>query len=90
MLYVHVYIKHVKITSLCFCLYWRKLVVFGIFFGSPGVLTIYLGKPEMWLENQMVYAIAFGKLQKIWAVFCDDVIFLLFLVYSTDLDIKVG
>ena len=39
------------------------------------------------LENQMVRAIPFGKLQKIWAVFCDDVVFLLFLVCSADLDI---
>ena len=38
------------------------------------------------LENQMVRIIPFGKLQKIWAVFCDDVIFLLFLVCSADLD----
>ena len=39
------------------------------------------------LENQMVHVIPFGKLQKIWAVFCDDVIFLLLLVCSADLDI---
>ena len=39
------------------------------------------------LENQMVHAIPFGKLQKIWAVICDDVIFLLLLVCSADLDI---
>ena len=35
----------------------------------------------------MVRAIPFGKLQKLWAVFCDDVIFLLFLVWLADLDI---
>ena len=33
-----------------------------------GVLTIYTGKPEVQLENQMVRAIPCGKLQKIWAV----------------------
>ena len=32
------------------------------------VLTIYMEKPEFQLENQMVHAIPFGKLQKIWAV----------------------
>ena len=35
----------------------------------------------------MVRAIPFGNLQKIWSVVCDDVIFLLFLVCSADLDI---
>ena len=35
----------------------------------------------------MFRAIPFGKLQKLWAVFCDDVVFLLFLVCSADLDI---
>ena len=35
----------------------------------------------------MVHALPFGKLQKIWAVFCDDVIFLLLFVGSADLDI---
>ena len=35
----------------------------------------------------MVRAIPFGKLQKLWPVFCDDVIFLLFLVWLADLDI---
>ena len=39
------------------------------------------------LENQMVHAIPFGKLQKKWAVFSDDVIFLLLLVCSADLGI---
>ena len=34
----------------------------------------------------MVPAIPFGKLQKIWAVFWGDAIFLLFLVGSADLD----
>ena len=37
------------------------------------------------LENQMVYAIPFGKLQKIWAVIWGDLIFLLFLVCWADL-----
>ena len=35
----------------------------------------------------MFRAIPFGKLRKLWAVLCDDVIFLLLLVYSADLDI---
>ena len=38
------------------------------------------------MENQRVQAIPFGKLQKKWAVFYDDVVFLLFLVCSADLD----
>ena len=41
-------------------------------FRIPGVLTIYMGKPEM------VHAIPFGKLQKIWALISGDAIFLLF------------
>ena len=44
----------------------------------PGVVTIYKGKPELQLEDQMVRAIPFGKLQKIWALICGDAIFLLF------------
>ena len=39
------------------------------------------------LENQMVRAIPFGKLQKIWAVIRDDAIFLLFEVSQADVDI---
>ena len=38
-------------------------------------------------ENQMARAIPIGKLQKLWAVIFDNVIFLLFLVCSADLDI---
>ena len=37
-----------------------------------------------WLENQMVRAISFGNLQKMWAVICSDAIFLLVLVCSAD------
>ena len=49
--------------------------------------THYLhGNRKFLLENQMVPAIPFGKLQKIWAVFWGDAIFLLFLVCSADLD----
>ena len=49
--------------------------------------THYLhGNRKFLLENQMVSAIPFGKLQKIWAVFWGDAIFLLFLVCSADLD----
>ena len=39
------------------------------------------------LENQMVDAIPFGKLQKIWAVIGGDAIFLLFEVSLADVDI---
>ena len=39
------------------------------------------------LENQMVRAIPFGKLQKIWAVILGDAIFLLFQVSLADVDI---
>ena len=39
------------------------------------------------LENQMVRAILFGKLQKIWAVIWGDAIFLLFKVSLPDVDI---
>ena len=35
----------------------------------------------------MVCATPVGKLQKLWAVICDNVIFLLFLVCSVDLGI---
>ena len=52
-----------------------------------GVLTIYTGKPEVQLENQMVRAIPFGKLQKIWAVIWGDAIVLLFKVSLADVDI---
>ena len=45
---------------------------------KPGVLTIYMGKPEIQLENQMVRAIPFGKLKKVWARILGDAIFLLF------------
>ena len=38
------------------------------------------------LEDQMVCAIPFGKLQKIWALICGDAIFLLFYVSLADVD----
>ena len=38
------------------------------------------------MEDQMVRAMLFGKLQKIWAPIEGDVIFLLLVVYSADLD----
>ena len=34
----------------------------------PWVVTIYMGKWETQLENQMIFTIPFRKLQKIWAV----------------------
>ena len=48
---------------------------------------ISMGKPEIPVENQMVYGIPFGKPQKIWAVICSDAIFLFFSVCSADLDV---
>ena len=39
------------------------------------------------LENQMIHAIPFGKLQKTWAVIWGDTIFLLFKVSLADVDI---
>ena len=42
---------------------------------------------KFWSENQMAHAIPIAKLQKLWAVIFDNVIFLLFLVCSADLDI---
>ena len=52
---------------------------------SPGVLTIFMGKPKkFWLENQVVRAIPLGKLWKIWALIQGDAIFLLFLICSAD------
>ena len=38
------------------------------------------------LEDQMVRAIPFGKLQKIWALICGDAIFLLFKVSRPGMD----
>ena len=38
------------------------------------------------MENEMVRAILFGRLQKTWAVILGDSIFLLFLVCSADLE----
>ena len=42
---------------------------------------------KFWMENQIVRASLFGKYQKIWAMILGDSIFLLFLVYLTDLKI---
>ena len=39
------------------------------------------------MENEMVRAIPFGKLQKIWALIWGDAIFLLFYVSPADLDV---
>lgn len=40
-----------------------------------------------WFKNQMVYAILFGKLQKVWTVIWDDAISLLISVCSANLNI---
>ena len=44
-------------------------------------LEIPVGKSNGWRHSVP------GKLQKIWAVVCDEVIFLVFVVCSADLDI---
>ena len=45
---------------------------------------------KLQLEDQMVRAIPFGKLQKIWALICGDAIFLLFYVSLADVDRLFG
>ena len=52
-----------------------------------GYLPITWENRKFGSENQMARAIPIGKLQKLWAVIFDNVIFLLFLVCSADLDI---
>ena len=46
--------------------------------------------PKLRFENHMVRTIAFGNLQKMWAVICTDTIFLLVLVCSADLIYSVA
>ena len=55
-----------------------------VIWDNYGVLTctIYMGKPEIPVGNQMVHTISFGTLQKIWAVISGNEIFPLFLVCS--------
>ena len=64
---------------------------FGIIEMGGGVVQGYLPftreNRKFQLENQMVRAIPFGKLQKIWAVIWDDAIFLLFEVSLADVNI---
>ena len=55
---------------------------------STGEVTIYMINQKFWLENEMVYAIRFGKLKKTWAVISSDAMFLL-LVCSGDLDTHI-
>ena len=52
------------------------------------MLTIYLETLEIPVgkSNSSPHSVP-GKLPKIWAVVCDEVIFLLFVVCSADLDI---
>ena len=55
--------------------------------GKQGYLPFTRENRKFQLENQMVRAIPFGKLQKIWAVIRGDAIFLLFEVSLADVDI---
>ena len=43
-----------------------------------GILTIFSGKPEILVGKSMVRAVAFGNLQKMWAVISGDKIFHVF------------
>ena len=52
-----------------------------------GILTIFSGKPEILVGKSMVRAVAFGNLQKMWAVISGDKIFLVFLVCSAYMDL---
>ena len=54
--------------------------------GVQGYLSFTQENRKFQLENQMVRAIPFGKLQKIWAVIWGDAIFLLFQVSLADAD----
>ena len=58
---------------------------------KAGIVTVYKGKQKtiVRLENQMLCAIPFGKLQKTWAVFWGDAIFMLFSVGPADLEVRV-
>ena len=53
----------------------------------PGVLTIYMEKPEILVEKSNGSWHSVWELYKIWAVIWGDKIFPLFLVFSADLDI---
>jgi len=53
----------------------------------PGYLPFTWENRKFQLENQMVRAIPFGKLQKLWAVIWGDAIFLLFQVSLADVKI---
>ena len=48
------------------------------YFRDMGFLPFTRENRKFQLEDQMVRAIPFGKLQKIWAFICGDAIFLLF------------
>ena len=54
--------------------------------GYPGYLPFTWENRKFQLEDQMVHAIPFGKLQKIWALISGDAIFLLFEVSLADVD----
>ena len=56
-------------------------------YGNQGYLPFTRENRKFQLENQMVRAIPFGQLQKIWAVIQGDAIFLLFEVSLADVDI---
>ena len=50
----------------------------GELYNTPGVLTIYTGKPEIPVGRSNSSRHSLGKLQKIWALICGVAIFLLF------------
>ena len=54
---------------------------------NKGYLPFTRENRKFQLQNQMVCAIPFGKLQKIWAVIRGDAIFLFFEVSLADVDI---
>lgn len=54
------------------------------------VLFIYMENQKFRSENQMVHAIPFGRLQKIWALIWGESTFQLFLTSSADFDVLCG
>ena len=51
-----------------------------------GVLTIYMERPEFWLENQMVRIILFGTFSKLWASSCVNTLIVFPSIWSVQLD----
>ena len=63
-----------RLESLVRKLFQRNMVILV----NSGYLPFTRKNWKFQLEDQMVRAIPFGKLQKIWALICGDAIFLLF------------